>query len=951
MTPDATGRRVFWAFLFFFVPVLSGIAFPGNSWKHVASEHFVISYNNRTAHLSKRAVGIAEEIYASLSGYFGLRPMGRKISIVLSDQSDDPNGLTDFRDPWVSVDCRKTQSLFRGETDWLRTVLSHELSHAFSLKVLNKPLVVSTTMGISSSIENFSAEASHYWGMNAVPMWFIEGIAQLGSYHFKADSRDPIREMILRSWALNNALLTVSEMARFEGTSLDYELVYNQGFSFILYLEETYGEAPISELCAAVRSQGLIRALRAVYGKPVEALYLDWKNALAARYANAESWNAGQRIVDRDDLLGIEVRAARSGEFVIANWGHDYARFGLFKRKQDGRYIEISRDAGLVLKEDPGTGEVWFNRSAYNYGTGVDSYDVYRAGRDGWVSRETHGARCLAFDARDGHLVYARYRDGKTDIVQRRPDGSETVVYEVAPDSSVYAVSLISRDLVLLTIGTGDGTRLGILADHRLRYLWEDQQILDAVAAGNNRIVFSSTLSGTPQIYWADLGEDPRVWFQLTGVSGGARFPDIQGGAASRRLSFSVFEKGGFHLYSLDDPFSRDHPVEIAGSTTEEPPAPIDQKPDFWSTRARTNGVIGAPSFSVQVYADRHWDGSEPTMVPLVAIGVDGSIYNAPLNLGLDAEVTIFSYILPNTPLTPDISAWLTGYFDLWQLRSLLQYGIQTESYYLGPGFTFSYALNDLYTESDFQIASRQAIAAFYDFSWLKEFLSGAGLFFVAHTTGLRWWYSDTPRSLFDPANLGQPLVRVYAGGDARFQSFPTAGAFNPSLYSLDPKWSFQLLAGLELRALILGSRLSCDLKVEGFTLPGAVGSDLPTPYLQPSVGGETSFSGYPAGYARVNALAKGALELRASPWVNKRRKTAWYQRFGLGAKLEAGIVQYCSTGWNLGFPLSVEACLRQYFYLSPNRESLVYLKAGVPLVDFLGTITLPLQIYAGYSF
>jgi hypothetical protein len=108
-------------------------------------------------------------------------------------------------------------------------------------------------------------------------------------------------------------------------------------------------------------------------------------------------------------------------------------------------------------------------------------------------------------------------------------------------------------------------------------------------------------------------------------------------------------------------------------------------------------------------------------------------------------------------------------------------------------------------------------IGAFYDFSWLNSLSSFTELFFAAHTTGIRWWYSETPGSLFDPANLGQPLVRVYAGGDARYQFFPTTGSFD--------------------------------------------------------------------------------------------------------------------------------------FYLSPRRESLAYLKVGVPLIDFMGTISLPFQIYAGYSY
>ena len=72
--------------------------------------------------------------------------------------------------------------------------------------------------------------------MKSIPHWFIEGIAQNGSYKYKADFRDPNREMILRDAYLNNIILTLKEMNKFEKTSRENELVYNQGFDFILFL-------------------------------------------------------------------------------------------------------------------------------------------------------------------------------------------------------------------------------------------------------------------------------------------------------------------------------------------------------------------------------------------------------------------------------------------------------------------------------------------------------------------------------------------------------------------------------------------------------------------------------------------------------------------------------------------------------------------------------------------
>jgi hypothetical protein len=100
---------------------------------------------------------------------------------------------------------------------------------------------------------------------------------------------------------------------------------------------------------------------------------------------------------------------------------------------------------------------------------------------------------------------------------------------------------------------------------------------------------------------------------------------------------------------------------------------PEIQGPVFRSARVGANTVFGAPTYSVQLYANRYWDGQETVTSPLVAIGLSGSIYNAPLNLGLAGAAIVYSYVLANTPLTPDISAALRGYIDLWQTRNLFQ--------------------------------------------------------------------------------------------------------------------------------------------------------------------------------------------------------------------------------------------------------------------------------------
>lgn len=930
--------------------------YPVNSWKHISSGRFTVSYSEEAEHLAGRALAIAEETAGVLADYFGYQFRGGRISIVLADQADESNGWASARDPLVFIDCRKSPFLFRGETDWLRTVLTHELSHVYSLDALNPPVVIGAFVGISSEAENFDAEALEWVGLNGVPIWFIEGVAQLGSYRLEADFRDPMREMVLRDALLSGCLLDAREMARFEGTSRDYELAYNQGFSFLLYLQQRFGEVAIRDLCRDIRNLGLEQAAQAAYRRSLEELLEEWKADLLSRYGGGGSWGAGEPLFLRGGPMPMELAAARSGEYVLANWGNDYNRFSLFRRAKGGRYREIARDCGQVLKEDRATGEVWFNRYAYNPGSGVDNFDIYRVRRDGGLERVTRGSRSIAFDALDGRLVYARYRPGRTEIVRRRPDGGEETIGEVPREYAVYAVSIASPDMVLLSLGTGGGTRLALLADGKLVWLWKDQDILDPVSAGGSRVIFTATRDGTPQLYWADPREDPGRWYQLTGVQGGARFPALDGGSAPPRLVYAVYGQGGYRLHAQPDPFLRDHPVKVDGSGMGEPvfapPAPAAAA----ATSASFNPVWSRPTFLLGLVSSRYAGASGIATDWTGLAGVSGSIYNAPENLGLDAGLQLAFPLLAGVSLPPAVGLELLGTFHLGPFYNELKYSLATEVYYLGPGSHETFFHHTLYADGNYQLTSRQAVAAVYELAWHSFTVTGyqEATWLAFHTAGLRWIYVDSPRSAFDPANLGGPLLELYAGADLKYVYFPDPGYVDVG-WDEDPHLIGRFLARARWQVLSPGSRLAAGARLEGFSYLNGIRGGLPTPGLFPGIGGSGSFSGYPAYYADllISDLLKAAVAVSANPFVDKAGPTHWYERAALDLKLEAGWIRYwagAAGALRTGYPLSAEIGLRQGFYLRANRQSSAFLRVAVPLNDFAGTIERPWQIYLGYG-
>jgi hypothetical protein len=950
-TPGRRTRAAL-ALVLFFGCIGPLFPYPINSWKHIRTFLFTVTYCERTEHLAARALQIAGETARTLSGYFGYAFTGQRISIVLADHADDSNGWASGRDPLVFVDCRPTGSLLRGETDWLRTVLTHELSHVFSLKILNPPVVVRAWVGIESVEENIEVEVDEYAGLSRVPLWFVEGVAQLGSYHLAADRRDPIREMILRDAVLNDSLLTIPQMARFEGTSLDYELVYNQGFSFLLFLEQRYGETFIKDLCRETRRVGLMPAIEKCCGESAGRLYEAWKADLVQRFARPGAWTAGRPMFERSDPMGMEVAAVRSGEYVIANWGNDYTRFSLYRRARGGRYVPVARDTGRVLREDRATGEVWFNRAVYNYQTGAECYDVYRIGADGSIDRITRGSRCLAFDVLEGHLVYARYRDGRTEIVQLRPDGTEVRLHELPADQPVYSISLVSRDLVLLSLGTPVGPRLAVLAGSGLQMLWPECEILDPVSAGDNRVLFAAALDGSPQIYWADPSAEPRAWYRLTGEPGGARFPALDEGSGEARLFYAAFEQGGYRLYAREQPFDRSHPVRVPDAPVEEGHPAEDAGTIVPSGPAPLDPIWSLPTFTVGLASSRYSDGSRIQMDWVGIAGLNTSFYNAPEDLGLDLFVQVaFPLAMASNALYQAFAGGLLGYFDLGPFRNYLEYTLSTDRYDLGGGYTETDFHHDLYAESDYQLTRCQTLAGLYELTWHVAKITDYNsiTYLSTHTAGLRWRWADSRRSAFDPAGLGQPLASLQAGADLKYHQFPDP-AYNPSDWDLDPHPMGRLLAGAAFRALSPGSRLSAGVRLDGYSYLGGVRNGKPTPGTLSWIGGSGSFSGYPDGYVPVNDLLRATVEAAANPFVRKDDATAWYERLSLGLKLEAGVARYWDGGLQWDYPLSVEAALRFSFFLHVNRESSVFLRAAVPLNDFAGGIERPYQVYLGYG-
>ncbi|HCM27577.1 MAG TPA: hypothetical protein DIC34_13700 [Treponema sp.] len=786
-------------------------------------------------------------------------------------------------------------------------------------------------------------------------MWFLEGLAQLGSERVEADYRDATREMVLLDAARSGKLLSLQEMARFEGTALDMELVYNQGYSLLRFILDKRRDIPLKGLCATIKETGFTSAFRERYGESIEALYGKWKTNLLSRSSAVEDWPAGERLFDKESPFVFETACAGDDDFIAATWGNDYGRFSIFKKKSDGHFTRVAGDTGMAAKADRETGELWFSKRTYDYMSGVEIYDLYRAEKKQNPLRLTSGARSLAFDAVGGNLVYAKYSAGFTKIISRSNDGTERTLAET--NAAVYSISAVSKDTAVLTLGTAGAKRqAAILAGGEIRFLWNGADASDACYAGENRIVFSSAIDGSPQIYWCDLGDNAWIWYQITGASAGARFPTITKYQTRDTLYYSKYENGGYRLYRLGDPFTKAHPRTLEDLAVAEKPLKNSESARGNLDRTSFNPVFEQRPLSLGIYsterAQNIYDESSGLMA-VAAVGLGGSFYDAPGDIGVDLSLDMQVPLTTDQFTYPWITAAAKSAIAVGPTRNDLAYVFRTISKEITEYGIITNASNAFSASSQLQVASNQAIGIQASLaSHLDTTSSSVNEFFRLIGGGLRWQLADSPRSVFDPARLGGDEYQAYLGADIVFPMFPASGYYSGLADTTNSRPIAKALGGISFHALSDEGRIGFGGGLEGFSLFGAASSGRYVPNMLPTIGGNGSFKGYPENYALINDLAAAKLEVAFNPFVDKKSRMDDLQRMSLVLEVDGGFARYFDGSLNIGWPLSVAASFKRSYYARPNQESSAYFTVAVPVVDFARNLSdVSINLYAGASF
>jgi Tol biopolymer transport system component len=312
------------------------------NWYTIEGEHVYVHFHEGAERTAKVVAKIGDEVWGPLTSLYGYEP--DKVHYVIKDKDDYSNGATYFFDNKIEIWASALDFDLRGSHNWLRNVISHEFTHmvqiqagmkwgraipAVYLQFLNYQDIRRPDLlyGYPDKIISYPIASIN------IPAWFAEGTAQYMRKDFGYENWDSHRDMILRSYALDDNMLTWNQMGVFGKTSLGNESVYNSGFALTRYISQKYGEDKlrlITQKLSKFSNFTIDAAFEDVLGKDGDAIYDEWSSYLKKDY-NERTKELRENIVEGEVIQeegfgNFYPIFSQDGKkvYFISNEGEDY---------------------------------------------------------------------------------------------------------------------------------------------------------------------------------------------------------------------------------------------------------------------------------------------------------------------------------------------------------------------------------------------------------------------------------------------------------------------------------------------------------------------------------------------------------------------------------------------------------------------------------------------------
>jgi Tol biopolymer transport system component len=545
-------------------------------WQIMETEHFDVHFYPEEQTLTQDAARMSERWYARLSRAFQ-HEFVKKPIIFYADHPDFQQTnttwgqLTEGTGGFTDALRNRVVMPFTGTYFENDHVLGHELVHVFQYDLSS------------------SAGGGGLQGLNRLPLWLIEGMAE----YLSLGREDAHTAMWMRDAALRGELPTIRQL-----TTDTRFFPYRYGQALWAYVAGRYGDAAVTEVFRYATRSGFEVALQRVLGVDSEQLSQDWITSIRATYlpvlaGRQRPEDAGDRILHDDEPGAMNLAPAVSPD------GQYVAFFGRRQIFTIDLYIADARTGEIVTELTSPDRDEHFDALSFIQSAGSWSPDgqkfaftvfddgdnqiaiidintrdieqrfsVQGVGAVQTVAWSPDGSR-IAFSGMAGGLSDLYLLDIGSGSVQQLTDDRHANLHPAwSPDGGTIAFATdAATDFSALVYGD---MRLGLLdvgsRQTRLLNLFPSGKHINPQFSPDGRdLYFIADPHGFSDLYRVELATDQihQITNLATGISGISKLsPAMSVASGDGRVMFSVFENSGNNIYGLDATRTRGQPVD-----------------------------------------------------------------------------------------------------------------------------------------------------------------------------------------------------------------------------------------------------------------------------------------------------------------------------------------------------------------------------------------------------